>query len=131
MDACRLTIQQICARLTSSRYWFYRPVLQHCVQNNGRGGKRKDEQLTGAREKAAFDIERVAGDIGPLSRFSGQVRVEGPDARGKWMVLPLPRWAGMAHRPSSLNAGVTAVGVMWLRPCADVTTDFASQAQTT
>lgn len=87
--------------------------------------------MIGAVAKASFNSGRVAGDIGPMSRLSGQMRFDAPDTFGKWMVQPLPRWTGMSHTPPSVTSGGTGVGVMKHSPDVDIATDFALWAHTT
>ena len=95
------------------------------------GGNREGGDMIGAVAKASFNSGRVAGDIGPMSRLSGQMRLDAPDTFGKWMVQPLPRWTGMSHTPPSVTSGGTGVGVMKHSPDVDIATDFALWAHTT
>ena len=90
------------------------------------GGNRPGGDMLGDAARAAFRNGTVAGDIGPMTRLSGEMRVDAPETAGKWRVQALPRWRETGSRTPSVIVPGSGLGVMRASTQSDIAADFAS-----
>ncbi len=88
------------------------------------GGNRPGGDILGEAARAAFKNGTVAGDIGPMSRLSGEMRTDAPETAGKWRVQALPRWRDAAGRTPAVVLPGSGLGVMRASTNAEVAADF-------
>lgn len=90
------------------------------------GGNRPGGDMLGDAARAAFKNAMVAGDIGPMSRLSGEMRIDAPETAGKWRVQALPRWRETGSRTPSVIVPGSGLGVMRASTQSELAADFTS-----
>lgn len=90
------------------------------------GGNRPGGDMLGDAARAAFKNGEVAGDIGPMARLSGEMRLDAPETAGKWRVQALPRWREAGGRSPSVILPGSGIGVMRASNQAEVAADFVT-----
>ena len=90
------------------------------------GGNRPGGDMLGDAARAAFKNGTVAGDIGPMARLSGEMRVDAPETSGKWRVQTLPRWREASGRTPSVVLPGSGLGVIRASTEAETAADFVT-----
>ncbi len=92
------------------------------------GGNRPGGDMLGDAARAAFRSGSVAGDIGPMARLSGEMRVDAPETAGRWHVQALPRWPGAPARQPGVVVPGSGLAVLKESPAVDLAADFVTWA---
>jgi ABC-type glycerol-3-phosphate transport system substrate-binding protein len=90
------------------------------------GGNRPGGDMMGDAARAAFKNGTVAGDIGPMARLSGEMRLDAPETSGKWRVQALPRWRESTDRATSVVVPGSGLGAMRASTHPEIGADFTT-----